>query len=338
MTTAGLGRGERAPDLVLPDAAGTSTRYYAHAGGRPALLVFPGTDTDAHVAALAAGLEGVAPERMTVHVVAPGHPDDDLDVPVLVDADGRAASAYRTGGLPVAYVLDANLRVRDALPFDDGRAVAARALELLEELTPARPAVQITTQAPLLVVPDVLDAAQCAELIEVWESDHEQTGVEATTDGRRAEQVSTQLKRRSDHIVRDPERSRALATAVGRRVMPELLKAFAYRGTRFEGFKIACYEATERGFFSAHRDNLSPSTAHRRFALTLNLNDEYEGGQLRFPEYGPDLYRPPPGGALLFSCSHLHEVLDVTAGRRFVLLSFVFSDPPPQPSGGAGGA
>lgn len=338
MTAAGLGRGERAPDMVLPDAAGTSTRYYAHAGGRPALLVFVGADADAHLAALAAGLDGVEPDRLTVHVVAPGHPDEDSAFPVLVDADGRAASAYRTGGLPVAYVLDPNLRVRDALPFDDGRAVAAQTLDLLRELTPDRTAVQIATQAPLLVVPDVLDPAKCAELIEVWESDHEQTGVEATTDGRRAEQVSTQLKRRSDHIVRDPERSRSLATIVGRRVMPELLKAFAYRGTRFEGFKIACYEATDRGFFSAHRDNLSPSTAHRRFALTLNLNDEYEGGQLRFPEYGPDLYRPPPGGALLFSCSHLHEVLDVTAGRRFVLLSFVFSDPPAQASSGTGGA
>ena len=338
MTAAGLGRGERAPDMVLPDVSGTSTRYYAHAGGRPALLVFAAAESEPQVHALAAGLEGIGTDRLTVHVVAPGHPEDGQQLPHLVDADGRAATAYRTGGMPVAYVLDANLRVRDALPFDDGRAVAAAAVELLDELTPDRPAAQIVTQAPLLVVPDVLDAAQCAELIEVWESDHEQTGVEATTDGRRAEQVSAQLKRRSDHIVRDADRSRALATTVGRRVMPELSKAFAYRGTRFEGFKIACYEATDRGFFSAHRDNLSPSTAHRRFALTLNLNDDYEGGQLRFPEYGPDLYRPPPGGALLFSCSHLHEVLDVTAGRRFVLLSFVFSDPPAQAPGAAGGA
>ena len=338
MIPAGLGRGERAPDMVLPDASGANTRYYAHAGGRPALLVFAGAGSAPHLDALAAGLDGIGTDRLSVHIVTPGHPDDEVDFPVLIDADGRAATTYRTGGLPVAYVLDPNLRVRNALPFDDGRAVAAATVELLEELTPDRPAAQIVTQAPLLVVPDVLDASECSELIEVWESDHEQTGVEATTDGRRAEQVSAQLKRRSDHIVRDPDRSRALATAVGRRIMPELFKAFAYRGTRFEGFKIACYEAHDRGFFSAHRDNLSPSTAHRRFALTLNLNDDYEGGQLRFPEYGPDLYRPPPGGALLFSCSHLHEVLDVTAGRRFVLLSFVFSDPPPQASPATGGA
>ena len=113
--------------------------------------------------------------------------------------------------------------------------------------------------------------------------------------------------------------------------MPELSKAFAYRASRFEGFKIACYQASDGGFFSAHRDNLSPATAHRRFALTLNLNHGYQGGQLRFPEYGPELYRPAAGAALVFSCSHLHEVLDVTAGRRFVLLSFLFGEEAPRP-------
>lgn len=113
--------------------------------------------------------------------------------------------------------------------------------------------------------------------------------------------------------------------------MPELSKAFAYHASRFEGFKIACCQASDRGFFRAHRDHLSPATAHRRFAFTLHLNDGYQGGQLRFLEYGPELYRPAPGAALLFSCSHLHEVLDVTAGRRFVL-SFLFGDEARRPA------
>ncbi len=80
------------------------------------------------------------------------------------------------------------------------------------------------------------------------------------------------------------------------------------------------------GFFSTHRDNLSPATAHRRFALTLNLNEGYEGGFLRFSEYGPHLYRPGTGGAIVFSASLLHEVLEVTTGERFVLLSFLYGE------------
>ena len=73
--------------------------------------------------------------------------------------------------------------------------------------------------------------------------------------------------------------------------MPEVRKAFVFRATRFEGFKIVCYDAASGGFFHAHRDNLSPATAHRRFALTLNLNNDYEGGYLRFREYGPHLIK-----------------------------------------------
>jgi predicted 2-oxoglutarate/Fe(II)-dependent dioxygenase YbiX len=331
----GLGRGERAPDLVLASRDGTPTRYYAQAGGRPALLVLADEACVARLDALAEGLTVVGDADLTVHVVGPpvlaGH---DLRFPLLQDADGRAAGAYRTGGAPTAFLLDPNLRVRAALLLADGARVATDVAELVAELVwdDRRPR-EITTQAPLLVVPDVLDPEQCAELIAVWEQQgHSDTGVESSAGGGRGEQRNAQLKRRRDHVVGDPQRSRELAATIGRRVLPELSKAFAYRASRFEGFKIACYQASDRGFFSAHRDNLSPATAHRRFALTLNLNDGYRGGQLRFPEYGPERYRPAAGVALVFSCSHLHEVLEVTAGRRFVLLSFLFGEEAPRPA------
>ena len=332
--TSGLEAGERAPDMVLPAADGTPTRYYAHAGGRPALLVLADSECGAQLRALADGLGAYEPDALTVHVVAPAIAHD-VPFPLLQDPEGRAAAAFRTQGAPMAFLLDPNLRVRRSLPFADGGDVARTVAELLPELTwSTRPAREIGLQAPVLVVPDVLDPAQCAELIDVWEREgNVATGVESSTGGGRGEYVSEQLKRRRDHVVADQERTQRLAQTIGRRVIPELARAFAYRARRFEGFKIACYEASDRGFFRAHRDNLSPATAHRRFALTLNLNDGYDGGQLRFPEYGPDLYRPPPGAALLFSCSLLHEVLDVTADRRFVLLSFLFGDEgrPQQP-------
>ncbi len=61
--------------------------------------------------------------------------------------------------------------------------------------------------------------------------------------------------------------------------------------------------------------------------MTLNLNTgEYEGGHLRFPEYGPHLYKPGLGDAVVFSCSLVHQALPVTSGTRYVLLSFFFGD------------
>lgn len=295
-------RGERAPDFVLPRPGGGAARFYAGAGGRPALLVFCPTPDDP---AVGAALEAARAAAATVHVVARNADAGVGGAEVFVDLDGRVTASYRLDpeGAATTLTLDPNLRVSDGL-----------------ETRQERP-------APVLYVPDVLDVQARSALIGVWaERGHVETGVERSAGERREDAVEPTAKRRRDHTVSDPELLRSLTAAVGRRVMPELRKAFAYRATRFEGFKIACYEADSGGFFTAHRDNLSPATAHRTFALTLNLNDDYEGGELRFPEYGTLRYRPAAGEALLFSCSHLHEVLPVTSGRRFVLLSFLFGD------------
>jgi len=60
---------------------------------------------------------------------------------------------------------------------------------------------------------------------------------------------------------------------------------------------------------------------------TINLNaEEYEGGDLRFPEFGQATYRAPTGGAVVFSCSLLHEATPVTKGTRYGFLPFLYND------------
>ena len=82
-----------------------------------------------------------------------------------------------------------------------------------------------------------------------------------------------------------------------------------------------------QGHFRPHRDNTTKGTAHRRFAVTINLNaDEYEGGDLCFPEFGPRTYRAATGGAVVFSCSLLHEARPVTLGKRYAFLPFLYDD------------
>ncbi len=211
--------------------------------------------------------------------------------------------------------------------LEDALSNAQQVTSVLDESLPQIEPRKIAMQAPVLLIPDVLAPEMCSHLLDVWENQGSvETGVEQSHGGRRQERISAQHKQRQDHVVMDKELMKRLTTTIGRRLMPEVRKAFVFRATRFEGFKIACYDADTGGFFHAHRDNLSPATAHRRFALTLNLNDDYEGGYLRFPEYGTHLYRPETGGALVFSCSHLHEVTKVTKGRRFALLSFLFGE------------
>ena len=108
--------------------------------------------------------------------------------------------------------------------------------------------------------------------------------------------------------------------------MPEIAKAFQFRVTRIERYIVACYDAADGGHFRAHRDNTTKGTAHRRFAVTVNLNDGFDGGELWFPEFGPRRYRPPAGGAVVFSCSLLHEATRVTRGVRYATLPFLYDD------------
>jgi predicted 2-oxoglutarate/Fe(II)-dependent dioxygenase YbiX len=304
-----LGIGERGPDFLLAGPSGSPTRFYAVAGGRPTALVFGPEEADPRRAELTSLL--AAREDVAVTAVVE---------PKIAEAYGLAPNQ------PTVVVLDPDLRVVGCVTGDDpGDEVVA----LLEAAMHRGASTEVTGQAPVLLLPRVVDAPLRNRLIQHLEQQGAvETGVESSSDRGRTEVLDTSYKRRRDHTVADRNLLRELSTSVGRRVMPEIRKAFAFRATRFEGFKIACYDATTGGFFRAHRDNLSPSTAHRVFALTINLNEEYEGGQLRFPEYGNQLYRPCSGGALVFSCAHLHEVLDVTAGRRFALLSFLYGEPP----------
>jgi predicted 2-oxoglutarate/Fe(II)-dependent dioxygenase YbiX len=312
-----LGVGERAADFVLTGPAGVPARFYAHAGGRPTVMVFGGAGADPRLVDLTGRL--ATRDDVALCRVAPNGAASGGGIPTWSDHDGAVTEAYGVAvGELTAVVLDPNLRVVGVVVGD---GLAERVVELLAAAAHRDRPEQVVTQAPVLLLPRVLDAPHRDRLIDVWE----RSGATATGVARAGTEVTdTDFKRRRDHTVDDPGLLRELTSMLGRRVLPEVGKAFAFRATRFEGFKIACYDAATGGFFRPHRDNLTPSTAHRVFALTLNLNDDYDGGQLRFPEYGNQRYRPDAGAALVFSCSHLHEVLDVTAGRRFVLLSFLY--------------
>jgi predicted 2-oxoglutarate/Fe(II)-dependent dioxygenase YbiX len=285
-------------------------------------MVFSDVGDEGRRLAEAVRRAGSAAQRVFVVSVDADHLDDDT----FHDPDRGVHAAYGidAGSGPSVLVLDRNVRVssvhRSCSP-DEATGIADAASALAVQV-PAEPAAR---HAPVLLVPDALDAGLRDRLVAAWHAaDPVATGVETMADGRHVEALDDLRKRRRDHVVTDPELLRTLTQHVGRRVIPEVQKAFAFSATRFEGFKLGCYTADDAGFFDAHRDNLSAATAHRRFALSINLADDFEGGELCFPEYGRQLYRPDPGEALVFSGAHLHEVRPVTAGRRFVLLSFLF--------------
>src|SRR5829696_1907151 len=133
-------------------------------------------------------------------------------------------------------------------------------------------------------------------------------------------------KRRKDYTIEDQALTKQTQARIQRRVVPEILKVHQFRVTRMERYIVSCYAAEDGGHFRAHRDNTTKGTAHRRFAVSINLNTEFEGGEVSFPEYGPRSFKAPPGGAVVFSCSLLHAVSQVTSGRRYAFLPFLYDD------------
>lgn len=322
--------GERAPDFAAArgDGNGDRARFYGRTGGATMALVLSGDRPAEVLAAIVEELRDDLPPGVAMDVVTPDRAGAEA-TGGFHDVEGRIHAAYGVDpdGAGSVAVLDANVRVVAVHALDHLDAVLASVSDTAWVRRHEEDDSIVRQHAPVLLVRDALVGQLCRRVVSAWEAgDTVETGVETSTAEGRQEQGDAQRKRRRDLTITDPELLQTLTDHVGRRVIPEIARAFAYQATRFEGFKVGCYDESSEGFFAAHRDNLSPATAHRRFALTLNLNEDYEGGELRFPEYGHQRYRPAPGEALVFSGSLLHEVLPVTRGRRFVLLSFLFNE------------
>jgi len=139
--------------------------------------------------------------------------------------------------------------------------------------------------------------------------------------------VVDDFKKRRDATITDEALMGQIRGRISRRLLPEIQKALMFKVTRMERYIVARYDAEDGGYFRPHRDNTTKGTAHRQFACSINLNaEEFEGGDLRFPEFGRRTYRPPTGGAVIFSCALLHEATPVTRGTRFAFLPFFYDD------------
>jgi predicted 2-oxoglutarate/Fe(II)-dependent dioxygenase YbiX len=168
----------------------------------------------------------------------------------------------------------------------------------------------------------------CEALIEYYKGHGgEDSGFMRDVNGKTKRIIDHGHKRRRDCQIKDEDLRKACRDRINGRLTPEIEKAFQFRATRMERYLVGCYNAAEQGHFRAHRDNTTRGTAHRRFAVSLFLNTgQYEGGYMRFPEFGSALYTAPAGGAVVFSCSLLHEATLVTRGLRYMFLPFLYDD------------
>lgn len=217
-------------------------------------------------------------------------------------------------------LVDPMLRSVGAFPLDAGEA----AIAALARATAQMP---LPDWAPVLMAPNILEPALCERLIEHHrETGGEPSGFMREVDGKTVLVTDDQHKMRRDREIADETVCALLRARIVARLAPMVKRAFQFEASRMERYIVGAYPAGA-GHFRPHRDNTTRGTAHRRFAVTINLNaGDYDGGDLRFPEYGGRTYRAPTGGAVVFSCSMLHEATPVTRGTRYAFLPFLYDE------------
>ncbi len=339
-----LGPGDRVPNFVLPNHKGNGIMFYNKTKGGPILLFLYDRNDEAvaarELAAFVARRDELASLDAELFLINRDSPENnaalvaahDLSCPVMADIMGKVTEAMVSAvsppeaapsfGMPVMVLaLDRNQRLIECLR-SDGESLAEQAIALLRSHQPEVVRQALSMTAPVLLLPNMLEPDLCRKLIGAWETQgHEEGVVAAMKDGKPVQTVDYGKKKRLDHIIRDDQTNAMLNQKIGPRIAEEVFKAFLFQEFYLERWVIGAYEASRDDRFRAHRDNLGVDTASRRFAVSLNLNDGYVGGGIVFPEYGPHVYNAPAGGAMIFSCSLIHEALPVSRGRRFVLLT-----------------
>ncbi|MCA0425672.1 MAG: 2OG-Fe(II) oxygenase [Proteobacteria bacterium] len=224
-------------------------------------------------------------------------------------------------------LLDPTLRIARIWNFDESGADHVAVFSALARLPKPGFHAGFEVPAPILIIPDVFNPEMRQMLIDYYgQHGGEDTGFMTSEGGRTVGRIDFSHKRRKDCMIEDVDLMRLTQKWVQRRIVPEILKVHQFKVTRMERYLIGCYSAEDGGHFRAHRDNTTAGTAHRRFAVSINLTDDFEGGEVIFPEYGMRGYKAPAGGAVIFSCSLLHMVSRVTAGRRFAFLPFLYDE------------
>lgn len=299
---------------VFDDAAGTINKGNHH---RIWVLVGSG----------AISLEARA--EVSALITASGLPEESV---WLMDADEpvpHIRSIAREVDLngPQIVCSDGNLKItaRHALSID-GDDARANNREIFE--TAARvlspdgtlPKNKGETHAPVALVEHVLPPEFCERLISLWRDGRKFTGRVGSGDHS---VVNKQAKRRSD-VHPSREICAELDAILVSTLLPEIKKVFGLEITNREMYKVGVYDSSDGGFFLQHRDNHEEELTHRRVALTLNLNDDFEGGELSFPEYGPQGYKPGAGSCVVFPCALMHQANPVRSGTRFMLVTFMF--------------
>jgi predicted 2-oxoglutarate/Fe(II)-dependent dioxygenase YbiX/peroxiredoxin len=309
------------------------------AAGRWIVLAFLGSPANPRAAQELNALLAAAPlfgeDRIVFYGILAAPPADPTPylarttsaLSFLADYDGAIARAFGAAETPRTIVLDPMLRAVADIAWDHEAGHAATVCGVLRSLPAVDDSAGVPLTAPVLLVPRVFDFPLCDVLVQFYDKlGGQDSGFLHDTDGKTAKVVDYRIKRRHDLGVAHPQLREAIRSQIVRRLVPAIEQFFQFRATRMDRYIVACYDSAVGGHFHRHRDNINIGAQHRRFAVSINLNKDFEGCDLVMPEFGSRSYRAPHGGAMVFSCGALHQVTPVTKGKRYAFLAFLYGE------------
>jgi predicted 2-oxoglutarate/Fe(II)-dependent dioxygenase YbiX/peroxiredoxin len=330
--------GDPVPWFRARDISGGSVDLHVSAG-RWVVLAFLGSLADPRdqdrLAALAKQADSCSDDHLVVYAVLATPPCDLAPLPAMsgpamkfiADYDGALAADYSAHQLPRTVVLDPMLRAVANIPADPPQEHDRVLDRFLLKLPSVDNSAGVPLTAPVLMVPRVFDFPLCEHLISIFEKiGGTDSGFLVESSGTPATKIDHSRKSRQDLLIVAPELRQMIRDRIVKRLLPVIDLYFNFKATHMDRYIVARYDCETGGHFFRHRDNLSPGVQHRRFAVSINLNGDYEGCDLVFPEFGRRTYRAPAGGAIVFSCGALHEVTAIKKGKRYAFLPFLYGE------------
>jgi hypothetical protein len=229
---------------------------------------------------------------------------------ILIDPKGelsRALALFKDKTyLPTWLIFDPNMKLWASGPMGDYKKM----IETMKNLPPAAEHMGANAFAPILMIPRVFEPLFAKDLMTYY--GHSLTQRPEIFGNNGAPVQHQQLRQ-------------AYRERVASRIVPELNRVFGSYISRLEHMNVSSLDESQPAK-AARRNNEHRSEAHRRFVVMVNLNDDYEGGEVCFPEYGGRLYRMPAGGALVFSASLLVEYKAITKGFRLCATPYLYDE------------
>ncbi|HEY1982554.1 MAG TPA: redoxin domain-containing protein, partial [Xanthobacteraceae bacterium] len=195
----------------------------------------------------------------------------------IADYDGAITRTFGASDMPRTIVIDSMLRAVADIPWNyaDGHAKSVR--QVMASLPAVDDSAGVPLTAPVLIVPRVLDFDLCDFLVQFYDKlGGKDSGFLLDDNSQTSTVVDYRMKRRNDLSVLVPDLRDTIRDQIVRRLLPPIERFFQYTATRMDRYIVACYDSAVGGHFYRHRDNVNAGARHRRFAVTINLNKDYD--------------------------------------------------------------